>query len=120
MTYQKPDRFDEALKSWAEQPPPTPADEAARQVVARLPERGSRQWLTGSWPRLATAAAGFAFVLVVGWATLNRSADLSPAVAPKTQEVALPPLSENVVLLWLDEETPLYLTVAAPATEGGS
>lgn len=120
MTDKKPDRFDEAFKSWADQPPQTPADEAARQVMARLPERRSRQWFSGSWPRLASAAAGLALVLVLGWTTLNRSAELSPAVAPSTEEVALPPLSENVVLLWLDKETPLYLTVAAPATEGGS
>jgi len=41
-------------------------------------------------------------------------------VSAPAQEVSLPPLPDDVVLLWLDDETPLYLTVAPPATKGAS
>ena len=116
MTDQKPDRFDESFKSWAERSPRTPAHEAARQVVAQLPERRRGWSVTGSGWRIATAAAGLALLLVVGWATLPRP----PGPSAALQEVALPPLPADVVLLWLDEETPLYLTVAPPATKGDS
>jgi len=117
MKDQEHDRFDEAFKSWAERPSPTPADEAARQVMARLPERREREWFSGSRLRLATAAAGLALLLVVGWVTLPKP---SPDLYPSVEDVALPPLSEDVVLLWLDDKTPLYLTIAPPATEGDS
>ena len=116
MTDGKKEHFDEAFKSWAERPLCTPADEAARQVMAQLPERRGKGWFSGSRLRFATAAVGLALLLVVGWATLPKPQGASvPA-----QEVALPPLPEDVVLLWLDDETPLYLTVALPATEGDS
>jgi len=116
MTDHKQDRFDEVFKGWAERPSHTPADEAARQVMARLAERRGGEWLFGSRLRFATAAAGLALLLVVGWATLPTP----PESSPTAQELALPPLSEDVVLLWLDDKTPLYLTVAPPATEGDS
>lgn len=109
------DRFDEAFKSWAEQPASTPGDEAAQHVVARLPERRGLRWFAGSQLRLAAAAAGLALVLVVGWATRPQS----PDPVALAQEVSLPLLQENVVLLWLDDQTPLYLTLAPPATKGG-
>ena len=115
MNDRSQDRFDEAFKSWAKQSPPTPGDEAARQVMARLPERRSLMWSAGSQLRLAAAAAGLALVLVVSWATLPQS----PDPVALAQEVSLPPLQENVVLLWLDDQTPLYLTLAPPATKGG-
>lgn len=116
MNERRQDPFDEAFRSWAERPSPTPADEAARRVRARLPERPQGRWLSGSRLRLATAAAGLALLLIVGWFTMPRFE------APSTlrQELSLPPLSDDVVLLWLDDETPLYLTVAPPATKGGS
>jgi hypothetical protein len=110
------DRFDEALRVWANQVPQTPADEAARQVLARLPERRRGGWLTGSQLRLATAGVVLALLLVIGWATLPQS----PVPLSASEELAQPPMSEDVVLLWLDSETPLYLTVATSATKGGS
>ena len=70
----------------------------------------------GGQLRLATAAAGLALLLIVAWATLPES----PVPSSASEEMALPPLPADVVLLWLDNETPLYLTVALPATEGVS
>jgi len=116
MNHPEMDRFDEALRVWADQAPKTPSDEAARQVLARLPERRRRGWFPGSQLRLATAGAGLALLLLIGWATLPES----PVPLIASEEMALPPLPDDVVLLWLDSETPLYLTVATPATKGGS
>jgi len=116
MKDSKMDRFDEALRVWADQAPQTPADEAARQVMSRLPERRRGGWFAGSPLRLATAGAGLALLLMIGWATLPES----PVRLFASEEMALPPLPDDVVLLWLDSETPLYLTVATPATKGVS
>jgi len=116
MTDDKKELFDEAFRSWAERPPHTPADEAAQQVMARLPERRGGGWFSGSRSRFATAAVGLALLLGVGWAMLQKPQGVS---AP-AQEVSLPPLPDDVVLLWLDDKTPLYLTVAPPATKGAS
>lgn len=110
------DRFDRALRAWADQAPQTPADEAARQVMARMPEGRLGGRFTGTQLRLGAAAAGLALLLIVGWATLPES----PVPSFASVELALPPLPEDVVLLWLDNDTPLYLTVASPATEGVS
>jgi hypothetical protein len=116
MNSEAQNRFDEAFKSWAERPPKTPSSDAARRVVASLPEPRSSWKLGGSGLRLATAAAGLALLLVVSWVSLPTPPDPSSPL----HEVAIPPLPDEVVLLWLDEETPLYLTVAPPATKGGS
>jgi len=116
MNNQEQDHFDDALARWAAQPPRTPADQAARQVMARLPGDQTGGLSLGSSWRLATAAVGLALLLIVGWAKLSRIPDSVPAA----HDLSLPPLAEDVVLLWLDEETPLYLTVAPPATKGGS
>ena len=110
------ERFDEALKAWAERPLETPPDEAVQELLAHLPEKQTGAWLADWRWRLATATTGLALLVMVGWATLFED----PGPSTIGEEVALPPLHEDVVLLWLDEETPLYLTVAPPATEGGS
>lgn len=108
--------FDEAFRSWAERSPRIPAREAARQVVARLPARQKRERFSGNALRLAAAAAGLSLLLIVGWYTVP----IPPDPSSTALDLDLPPLSEDVVLLWLDDETPLYLTVARPATKGGS
>jgi hypothetical protein len=119
MSDQGEHRFDEAFKAWASAEPDTPARKAARQVMARLPERRPQRWFADGWLPVASVAAGLALMLAVGW-TLVPRAEMSEVSAVETLDLALPPLQENVVLLWLDEQTPLYLTVAPPATEGGS
>jgi hypothetical protein len=114
MKRREQDAFDEALRAWAARPVRTPAERAARQIVARLPESRAVRWgFVPSW-RLATAGLGLALLLAVGWATLPGF----PEPKAPLHDLSLPPVPEDVVVLWLDEETPLYLTVAAPATKG--
>jgi hypothetical protein len=117
MNEERRDNFDQVFKSWAERLPETPPNQAAAQVVGQLTEQGGNTLFVGSRMRFAAAAATLMLAVVVGWMTLRPE---PPAAVPATTEVALPPLEENVILLWLDEQTPLYLTVAPPATKGGS
>ena len=105
-------RFDEAFKKWAVRPAPTASERATAQVMARLAESRRRPSLAARRLRLA-AAAGVVTVAVLGWLTLG------PVTQP-VAEVPLPALGEDVLLLWLDPQTPLYLTVAPPAAKGGS
>ena len=116
MSDHRQDRFEEAFRQWAGRPSATPPGVAARRVMARLPERRGQRWLVGGWLPAASAAAALALGLAIGWATLPSG----PEPASPAKELLLPPLDENVVLLWLDDRTPLYLTVAPPATEGGT
>lgn len=116
MSDHRQDRFDETFRHWAGRPPSTPPQVAARQVMGRLSEPRGQRWSMGGWLPAASAAAALALVLVVGWATLPAG----PEPSSPDRETLLPPLDENVVLLWLDDRTPLYLTVAPPATEGGT
>lgn len=104
-------RFDHAFEAWGRRPPRTPAEEAAARVVAALPRRRS-VWV-GTPFRVAAAAASLLLVIAAAWIALQ-------PVPPEASEVDVPPLDEGVVLLWLDDQTPLYLTVAPPATKGGS
>jgi len=107
------DRFDEALRAWAEQPPRLAPTAAARAVVERLGDRGRRP------PRLAWALATAAAVVLaaVGMVVVRVA---SPPLAPPQvgMVLATPTLSEGQVLIWLDDRTPLYMTYAAP--EGGT
>ena len=116
MNEERNNSFEKAFRRWAEFPPETPPKEAADRVVMQLPQRRSGSLLAGS--RLRFAAAGAALMLVVGVGWFARQPE-PPASIPSPTEVALPPLEEHVLLLWLDRETPLYLTVAPPATKGG-
>lgn len=116
MSHDRHDRFDDAFKRWARRPPRTPPGEAAARLRQRLPPRRPRRPFAAGSLRLAAAAVGLVLVLGVAW-LLSRPGP----VAPPAEELAVPPLDENVVLLWLDRQTPLYLTVAPPAApKGGS
>jgi hypothetical protein len=104
------ERFDERFKAWAERPPRTSPEEAARQVLARLDDGGRRGLPRPVW---LAAAAAVLLALAVGLFAPR------PPVPPRTAEAAAPPLDDGVVLIWLDSETPLYMSFAPPpAAEG--
>lgn len=97
-------RLEEQWKRWARRPPATPADVAARRLVARLEEERRRQAvLPRRWGVLAAVGAALLAVVL---------AVRGPDPAPAAGVVERPPLKEGVVLIWLDSETPLYLTLA--------
>ena len=117
------DRFDQELRQWGSRPPRRSAQRAAREVRERLetPRRGFTS--TASWQ----AAAAFAAVLAVavGLWIAHPSEDFGEATPPmppvsSVAELAPAPLDEGVVLIWLDPETPLYLTLKAPGPGNGA
>jgi hypothetical protein len=110
------DRFDAALREWARGAPRTPARVAARRVSARIGTAGHRGTRTTAWvPRLA-AACGLALAVASG-ALLWRSG--TPAPAPTPAVDAPPVLPENVVVFWLDANTPVYFVVGPPGDPAG-
>lgn len=131
------DRFDEALRRWADRPSETDPSAAARQVLDRLeestPYRQRSWWVAGA---VGAALAAAALVLVLGaWPPeasrdpgaapgAGRPADAVVAdtfapdrVAP--DRVDTPTLDDDVVLIWLDQETPLYLNVPETRSSRG-
>lgn len=117
MTRHDEDRFDQDFRQWASRPPDTLPEEAARRVLARLSEGPIRGWVWQRPIRLASATVGLILILMVGWLSGPRRSQVPSAT---DGGINLPPLPDDVVLLWLDDETPLYLTVAPPATKGDS
>jgi hypothetical protein len=104
---------EERFRRWAARPPATPPEEAARRVVERLePRRRSLRSLWAGWDaadlRWAAAAAVLAAAATVAgllW---------SPGSTPGPAASETPPLEQGVVLLWLDSQTPLYMTLTPP------
>ncbi|MEM1181589.1 MAG: hypothetical protein AAGM22_24815 [Acidobacteriota bacterium] len=111
------DRFDQALVALARKAPDTAPADAAAQVLSRLPRRRAaavrRTHPMWAWANVATAVA---LAMVVGL----RFAPTPPPQADPPGAAEVQPLPEAVVLMWLDAETPLYLTVQPPAGAGGS
>ena len=110
------DRFDTEFREWAREVPRTPAHVAARQVKARLDEPGRRASRSGTWaPRLA-AACGLVLIVASG-VLLWRPG--TPTAPTPTSADALPVLPENVVVFWLDADTPVYFVVAPLGDSSG-
>ena len=101
------DRFESALREWGKTPPRTPAEHAATRVLASLPRQPvGRQWWRPVW-----VAATALLIAVTVWLIPSRH---TPHVAQNG--VAAAPLDGNVVMWWLDDETPVYF-VLGPADE---
>ena len=115
MPQKQQDEFEFAFKRWASQPPDTPPETAAARLIGQLSERKpEHHW---AWPRARLAVAAIVLVMLaaIGWIAVQE--DPASSVAA---EVGLPTLEGHVLLLWLDEATPLYLTVTQPTTKGDS
>jgi hypothetical protein len=112
------DRFDRELREWAARPPalgPAAAGrEVARRIAGGVTAARPARWLRRDW---AWVAAGL--VAVVGVYGLLRST-ARPAPAPQLAAGVAPlppgggPLPEGQVLIWLDSQTPLYMSFAPP------
>jgi len=104
--------FEDAWRRAADRPPRLAGSAAARRVVARL-EPPPRRRAALRWAAAAGLAAVLALAVALGWWDSRRSESL---LAPETVAAAEAPLplDDGVVLLWLDDETPLYLTLTPP------
>jgi hypothetical protein len=108
--------FDRALREWGRRPPRIPAGTAATRLEARLGRRESRfrRW------RLAATAATVLGILGGMWLiSLDGSRAPEPVDAPAAPSPSVPPLGDNVVLWWLDAETPVYFVIEAPDSGEG-
>lgn len=118
-------RFDDALRTWAARPPHRPPTAAAREIRARLTAHPTSAWPPRHGWAWATAGA---LVVAVGLGGLLRLGRSGPGTeAPPVASAAVPaatPLGDGEVLIWLDAETPLFMTFAPPrggrSTGGGS
>ena len=109
--------FDRALREWGGQPPRTPAGTAATRLKACLGSRANRMRPWG-------LVAGAATVLVIVGGMWLVSLDGSRAPVPLDPAAPAPPptaapLGDNVVLWWLDADTPVYFVIEPPRSGGG-
>lgn len=109
--------FERALEEWGGRPPRTPAGTAATRLEARLGPRASR---TRPWRLVAAAAT----VLVIVGGMWLVSLDGSRTPVPLDPAAPAPPpmnapLGDNVVLWWLDADTPVYFVIEPPRSGGG-
>jgi len=104
--------FDRAFSEWARRPVPTPPEEGVRVVRSAI-ERSRRPSPVRTWLALAAAAA----LALAAWLAVR------PAAPPTQQQAQLEPpivLEEDVVVWWLDAETPVYFSLPqARGDEGG-
>lgn len=112
---QASDRFDRALRAWAERPPRTPPAEAARRIVGELPEQRPA---ARARPTVRLGLAAAAAIFVIGLTVF-----LGPARGPgrggPDAGTAPPPgvpvsPAGDVLVIELDSETLLYMNL----TEG--
>ena len=104
MSDRTQERFDEAFREWAARPPGTKPEIAARRVTDRIrrhPPRSRRSWLVAAAAVAALAAGSVALLQLA-------SPPDSPGPAPVTSRAV--DLDTDEVLIWLDPETPLYMT----------
>jgi ferric-dicitrate binding protein FerR (iron transport regulator) len=102
-------RFEEEWKRWLERPQRQAPAEAAAKIAQLARERRPRRrpvWLY--------AAAAALFIGLVGITTVLKLSDSKvPEPSVKTVQETIP-LGEGQVLLWLDSDTPLYMTYRHP------
>ena len=101
------DRFEEAYREWLSRPPGLSPAQAAGRVSERLHTRGrARSWMAAAAASLLAGAIGISI-----WWTTARVA---------TAPIATPaPLGSGEVLMWLDDQTPLYMTFQSEAEPKG-
>lgn len=102
------EHFDDALRDLACRPTRTSPAEAARAVAGAI--RAERRRRT---TRVSALAAAAAVVLALSAALLWQPGR-RPATVAAAGHAATTGLGEGVVLMWLDEETPLYMTFQMP------
>ncbi len=107
--------FEKRWSLWALRPTQTSPDEAAQRLLDRLPDRIAERRLATSWRVLLPAAA--LVILTIGAGILWRSYPPPPTASrPSHSSIAL---DESTALIWLDPETPLYLTLTEPEAKRG-
>jgi broad specificity phosphatase PhoE len=104
--------FDRAFSAWAQRPPGVPPEEGARRVREAIAQARRPAPI-----RAVLAVAAAAVLALAAWLALR------PAPPRVQQQAQLDPpivLEEDVVVWWLDPETPVYFSLPqARWDEGG-
>lgn len=108
-------QFEKAWKKWLERPPRQSPSEAAARVGVLIHERRRRR--QARWV-LAAAAAVFCVVISVAiqWTRLSTHPTSGTPAAGIQQA---PQLGDGEVLIWIDNDTPLYMTFQSPDENRG-
>ncbi len=105
--------FEKAWKRWAARPTRLSPSEAATRVGMTIRERHARR------PPVWTYAAAAVFLMTIGIALHWTRLPNQPTSAPPAAVVqAAPQLGQGEVLMWLDKDTPLYMTFQEPEAVG--
>ena len=110
--------FEDRWKEWGRRPAGTSPDVAARRILACLPERPARWGGIALIPARRLLVAAAAGILVLSIAVIRRDGPPSVQEAPGPTEAPIE-LNENVTLIWLDTNTPLYMTLRSPEAVRG-
>ena len=107
--------FDAALRAWAGRPAPLNVD----RVVAALRERPTKPPFAPKW-RFAWAAAAMA-ILVLGagaawWWTTRAPTPVT--VRQTASRLAAPSADSDVVVVWLDDQTPVHVFLTDASARG--
>lgn len=111
---QEPERFDEAFRRWAARPVTSGAEAAAR-LFETPGHRPVRRGLSPAWATLAAAA------LVIAGATtwVIRTGGPTPRVEPRlASRLATPSADSDVVVMWLDDQTPVHVFLTDASARG--
>jgi hypothetical protein len=109
--------FERALRAWGRRPPVLPAGSAAARIDDRLDRRERRlpYWrLVAAAATVVAVVGGLWLVSLDGPGAPERVESSDPSTGPTA-----PPLGDNVVLWWLDPETPVYFVIDSPDSGGG-
>ena len=110
--------FEGRWKDWGKKAPGTAPEEAARRIMESLPVR-SRWWgMLEFLPARRYLATAAAVVFLVFGASYFWNDNPTALDAPVLTEASIE-LGENVALIWLDPDTPLYMTLNPPEAVRG-
>lgn len=106
-------RFEQSWRAAADRPAGLTAAEGVQRALEIARSRGRRR-ATGWTLAAAASVAALAFTLGRVPAGVSPAAPSAPAGAPAASN------APEVVVMWLDAETPLYMTLAPePGRDGG-
>jgi len=106
------DAFDEALRRLAARAPGISAGEAARAVLAHLPDsRGGH-----TFRHIVAVAALVIFAVAGAWLGTHHTTSM---INPSAEELATPPLASDVVVFWIDSDTQVYFLLSPVGSETG-
>jgi hypothetical protein len=103
------EQFERALKEWSERPTRLSPDQASRRVL----EAARRRRLRSRTRRTLLATAAVLAVALTLGIRRDRGGVGEPTSTP-TAPLEPAPLGAGQALIWLDAETPLYMTFEAP------